>query len=186
MSITVHISDQALARMLYLEAKRHGFEQGDVQLVFLDPLTAKMPEQAEGSLIIGITDRPDAVSKSIGQRLFALLELPFSSKELESVVLRFRSKSDLRVERTGDLLFLNGIQISLSHTEARLFDLLYDNRHRPVTEAEMIALLGESATKTNTVAVYLHRLRRKLGDADNRIKTVRGIGAQWIERGQTV
>ena len=30
------------------------------------------------------------------------------------------------------------------------------------------------------------RLRRKLGDADNRIKTVRGIGAQWIERGQTV
>lgn len=186
MSITVRISDQTLARMLYLEAKRHGFEESNTQIVLLDPVAEKLPEQLGNALIIGVTAQPEAIDDTVARRLFALLSLPFSAAELADVILRFRENGDLRVEREQDLLYLNGTRIALSHTEAKLFDLLFENRHRPVTEAEMIALLGESAEKTNTVAVYLHRLRRKLGDAGNCVKTVRGVGAQWIERGQTV
>ena len=62
-------------------------------------------------------------------------------------------------------------------TEATLLDLLYQNRGNTVTEAALAALLGDSAAHTNTLAVYLYRLRRKLcADGVNRILTVRGIG----------
>lgn len=186
MSITVRVSDPTLARMLYLEAKRHGLEKSEAQIVFLDPLAERMPAQTEDTWIIGITYHPEKVAAPIARALFALLSLPFSADELEHVILRLREGGALRVERVDDLLYLNGKRIALSHTEAGLFDLLYENRHRPVTEAEMIALLGESATKTNAVAVYLHRLRRKLGDAGRFVVSLRGVGAQWKERGQTV
>ena len=182
MSITVQIDDPILARMLYLEAKRHGFEHGAVSILLLDPTQTQAPEPCSTLLTVGLTAHPDAVPEENNRRLFALLPLPFSAKELEAVVLRFREHRELRVERVGDLLYLNGSRISLSHTEAKLFDLLFDNRHRPVTDTEMTALLGESATHTNTLAVYLHRLRRKLGDAGSCIKTLRGKGCQWIER----
>ncbi len=186
MSITVRVGDPVLSRMLYLEAKQYGFEESRTSILIIDPVTEETPEPAPALLTIGITADPEAVPMTVKRRLLALLALPFSAKELENAVLHFREGSELRVERTGDILYLNGNRIALSHTEARLFDLLYDNRHRVVTEAELTALLGKSATHTNTLAVFLHRLRRKLGEAGVCIQTLRGKGCQWIERSQTV
>lgn len=181
MSITVHVNDLLLSRMLYLEAKRLGFEGNGLSILLIDPLYEAIPETKGDLPIIGITADPELVPADQRHGLLALLALPFSVRELEKVVQDFRAAHKHRVERAGNLLYLSGKKISLSFTEARLFDLLYDNRHRPVTESEMTALLGESATKTNKSAVYLHRLRRKLGEAGDCIRTLRGQGCQWIE-----
>lgn len=179
MSIITRVGDPLLARMLYLEAKRQGLGE-DTPILFIDPAVESIPEPIEGQLTVGITASPDLVTTAETRKLFALLPLPFSAKELAVVVRRFREGREQRVERTGDLLYLNGKRIAFSHTEAALFDLLFDNRHRLVSESEMTALLGESAKHTNTLAVYLHRLRRKLGEDGRCIRTVRGKGCQWI------
>lgn len=186
MSIHVRVGDPLLSRMLYLEAKRMGFEGDGTSILLIDPMHETIPEPKEDWLVIGVTERPELISAEQGRGLFALLALPFCAKELEETVRRFYTAREWRVERLDGLLYLNGKKILLSHTESKLFDLLYDNRHRLVTEAEMVALLGESATRTNTSAVYLHRLRRKLGEAGGCIRTLRGKGCQWIERGNTV
>ena len=60
-------------------------------------------------------------------------------------------------------------------------NLLYENRSRTVQTREIEAILGEQAEKSNAVAVYLYRLRRKLEqDGVTRIRTVRGVGYRWI------
>lgn len=182
MSITVRTGDPLLSRMLYLEAKRLGFEGDGVSILLIDPILEAAIEPREDLLTVGITERPELVTAEQGRGLFALLALPFCAKELEDTVRRFFTAREWRVERLDGLLYLNGKKISLSRTESKLFDLVYDNRHRPVTEAELTALLGESATRTNTSAVYLHRLRRKLGEAGGCIRTLRGKGCQWIEK----
>ena len=87
------------------------------------------------------------------------------------------------VERWNGRVLLRGEEVPLSDTERRLFDLLYDNRSRMVSDAELNAVLGDSASHTNTLSVYLYRLRRQLcADGVVRIRRSRGKGCQWIEK----
>ena len=78
-------------------------------------------------------------------------------------------------------IWLSGRKLSFSATEQRVLHLLYENRERTVGVQEIESILGEQAEKSNAVAVYLYRLRRKLEqDGVTRIRTVRGAGYRWI------
>ncbi|MBE6703119.1 MAG: helix-turn-helix domain-containing protein [Ruminococcaceae bacterium] len=183
MSIVIQVKEPTLARMLMLEAKRCGFYEGrGPSLILIDLDHFPTPVAAENTLIIGISAKTETLSKAQKNSVFALLPLPFSVREFEEIVYQYRQNAKKRnISREGNLLLINGKTVRLSKTEARLFDLLYRHRDRVVTEAEMKAALGDSAAHTNTVAVYLYRLRRKLFGSGAQIRTLRGSGCQWIE-----
>lgn len=186
MSIVIKSKDVLLDRMLLLEAKRCGFcEECAPPLYVVTPEALPLTEADRGALVLAITADPEGLNAAQKNAVYATLSLPFSVKEFEQTVHRFRQYGPANaVHREGEQLRIDGQRVALSRTELRLFDLLYTNRHRVVSEAEMQAVLGENAAKTNTVAVYLYRLRRKLSVWGIALRTVRGEGCQWLDEGR--
>ena len=180
MSIQLQVDDPVLARMLLLEAKRHGFrEEAGASVLFID-LDRYPPRRLKDGLTVGISATPTATDT----HGIPVLSLPFSVSEFENILYRLQdARRSTRVERLDDRVLLGGAEIELSRTERRLFDLIYNSRPHPVSDADMNAVLGDSTAHTNTLAVYLYRLRRKLcADGVARIRRLRGKGCQWIEK----
>lgn len=185
MKLTVNSADPLLARMLALEAKRMGCLQAatdaTLYLVDLDNPDPTVPPPT-GAISVGFSSTPEAIAPEVRATLSALCRLPLSVAELDAVLenLLPRVAESFLVLDTRTLL-LGGRKIRLSPAEAALFALLYENRDRAVSEAEMTAVLGVNASNSNTPAVYLYRLRRKLGaDGRQRIATLRAEGARWV------
>lgn len=185
MSVAVFSANAELAEMLLLEAKRCGLRpappaQARVWLLDLDePQT--LPKGQNAPVQIGFSAFPDRVEKGVRSQLFALLLLPFSAAELDELLSARAPAQNSALLREGNELWLCGKRLHFSKTEQALFSLLYKNRHRVVTNAELCASIGESAENSNATAVYLYRLRRKLeADGITRIRTVRGVGYQWM------
>ncbi len=185
MTVAVFSRDPILSQMLLLEAMRCGLEQAQpeqarVWLVDLDH-PVPFPKGDAAPLQIGFSAHPEAVKNTTRSGLYALLELPFSARELSAILRRRESTPTGELLREGDALWLSGKKLSFSMTEQRVLNLLYENRARTVSAQEIEAILGEQAEKSNAVAVYLYRLRRKLEqDGVMRIRTVRGVGYRWI------
>lgn len=184
MSIQILTQSSTLATMLHLEAKRRGFAaEGEPSVRFVDLDTDATPPCHDTIPTILLSADPTQADTSGWKNALGLLALPFSVTELDGLLShRDADRKPEPFKLVGETLWLNGEQIILSGTEAALLELLYRHRARTVTEAELNAVLGESATRTNTLAVYLYRLRRKLcTDGVLRIRTERGKGYRWIE-----
>ena len=184
MSICVLTQNKTLASMLRLEAKRRGFaEEGEPSIRFVDLDTAQMPATPNGIPTVLLSSTPTRVDTAALEDALGLLALPFSVEELGALLAgRDTRRGHESFRLVGNTLWLDGKQISLSGTEALLLELLHRHRARTVSEAELNAVLSESAAHTNTLAVYLYRLRRKLcTDGVQRIRTERGKGYRWIE-----
>ena len=185
MSVAVFSRDAVLKRMLLLEAKRCGLvefppESARVWLLDLDMPTA-LPKGASAPLQIGFSAHPENVKSSTRSGLYALLELPFCARELDAILQGKELSPSAVLLREGEEIWLAGKKLHFSRLEKAVLALLYENRHRAVEAWEIEAILGESAEKSNAVAVYLYRLRRKLeADGITRIRTKRGVGYQWI------
>ncbi|MFV2056753.1 MAG: response regulator, partial [Thiohalomonadales bacterium] len=82
----------------------------------------------------------------------------------------------LELDPAAHTLSNNGSQVLLSAREFRLFQLLLENRGRVVTRANLEdKLFGwDNEIESNSLEVFIHHLRKKLGA--NLIRTVRGIG----------
>ena len=184
MSIQIQTDDPVLARMLLLEAKRHGFRESEGPNILFIDLDHFPPSLLTDGLTIGLCTDPNALPGELRTEKLPLLSLPFSVLEFEKILYRSKeTQQSPRVERWNGKVFLGGTEVPLSATERRLFDLLYDSRPHTVSDAELNAVLGESATHTNTLSVYLYRLRRKLcADGVVRIRRLRGKGCQWNEK----
>ncbi|MBE6629968.1 MAG: winged helix-turn-helix transcriptional regulator [Ruminococcaceae bacterium] len=185
MSVAIFSQDATLARMLLLEARRCGLQevppaQARVWLLDLDHLPT-LPREGGALLQIGFSAHPEEVKNSTRSGLYAILELPFSARELDAILQQRELLPAARLLREGGELWLAGKKLHFSKIENRILSLLYENRHRTVAVAEIEAVLGENAKKSNAAAVYLYRLRRKLEtDGIARIRTRRGAGYQWI------
>ena len=182
MRIVISSADPVLSRMLYLEAKRLSLDSAapDATLFLCDldhPDPAVTPET--GAVCIGFSSHPDDTSS---RNCAALLPLPLSARAFDRTVeVLFPRHASCLLILDAQSLLLGGKPIHLSPAEAALFSLLYEHRDRVISEAEIATVLGDSAKKANTPAVYLYRLRRKLcADGKERIRTVRGKGAQWV------
>lgn len=185
MRLIISSADPVLSRMLYLETKRGALEETvpDVTLCLLDldhPNPTVTPET--GAICVGFSTSPESVGQATRATLAALLSLPFSARAFDATLQRlFPRHVDCFLLCSPQDLLLDGMKIHLSKIEAALFALLYENRERVVSDAEIATVLGDSATKANTPAVYLYRLRQKLcADGKERIRTVRGKGARWV------
>ena len=184
MSVAVLSTDAVLARMLELEAKRCGFPivSPDVARILLLDLDHPVAMRAHaGAVRIGFSARPESVSRTAREGLLALLPLPFSARELAALLGHHADVPQHTLLRDGEELWLSGERLHFSKTERAVLSLLYENRHRVVTNEEISAMIGEKAAQSNAAAVYLYRLRRKL-EADGRVRitTVRGVGYRWM------
>ena len=181
MSVAVFSADALLHRMLELEAKRCGLncvspEQARVWLIDLDH-PVKRPAGAP-TMQIAFSATPNRTDVSGAD---ALLPLPFPAQELEELLSRTPNAKQRNLSKKGAALWLCGKRLHFSDTEQALLELLMREHHRTVHTAELALTIGENAENSNAVAVYLYRLRRKLeADGITRIRTVRGVGYQWI------
>lgn len=95
------------------------------------------------------------------------------SRGLVSPVLTFNG---ITLDPAKRLVTRRGEPVSLSAHEYRTLMLLMERQDRVVTREQLEdAVYGSSGTiESNTIAVYIHQLRRKLGD--DVIVTVHGFG----------
>ena len=79
----------------------------------------------------------------------------------------------------------DGRELNLSATEFKILQLFMSNRGFTVTKEQLMEAVwsrDDQYVDGNTLAVYIRRLREKLGDdpAEPRyIQTVRGVGYRW-------
>lgn len=78
-------------------------------------------------------------------------------------VLRWR---DVEVDPGASTAYLNGKRIGLSANEFRILQVLFEARGRVLSRDQLQGCLCRGGTEvgSNVVAVYVHQLRRKLGD----------------------
>lgn len=182
MKVTIFSQESILARMLELEAKRCELslstpEDAQVWLMDLDHLPP-LPRREAPALRIGFTTQPQ---QATGLSLDAVLPIPFPAHVLEALLRQREGASASALRREGDVLWLSGKKLHFSRIERQILSLLLQGDHRVVTVQELAAIIGRGAENSNAVAVYLYRLRRKLeADGITRIRTVRGVGYQWM------
>lgn len=117
---------------------------------------------------------------------------PFDLRELEARVRALaRRASD---ERGGVIAFLDlnldpaarvaeaaGKPLDLTRREFALLEVFMSNRGRVMSKDrlhEKLFAFDEEDVGVNAIELYVGRLRRKLGDAEASIKTLRGLGYQ--------
>ena len=85
----------------------------------------------------------------------------------------------LTLDHTSRRALVGGEPLELSGREWRLLELLVQHRDKVVTKDQIIQTWesdGGEVGGGNSIEVYIHRLRRKLEDAELVIRTVRGLG----------
>ena len=78
---------------------------------------------------------------------------------------------------------LDGMPVELPAKELAVLEMLMRNAGRIVSRGQLeSALYGwDEGVESNAVEVHIHHLRRKLGP--ERIRTLRGLGYRFEERG---
>lgn len=153
----------------------------------------KQKEKTSSIPIIMVTARGEEIDRVVGFEMGVedYIMKPFSMRELllriKAVLRRtFPETSPSKVRQVGPILIdaeqyrvsVNGEEISLTTTEFKLLHNLADRLGR-VQSRELLLqeVWGYNYTgDTRTVDTHITRLRTKLGEAGNIIKTVRGFG----------
>ena len=168
--------------MLELVAKRCGLsvsspESAQVWLLDLDHLPT-LPRQESAPVRIGFSSHEGQAPDMV---LDALLPRPFPAQSLEALLRDREGSRGSALHREGESLWLSGKKLHFSRIEQQILTRLTQSDHRVVEIAEIASIIGQGAENSNAVAVYLYRLRRKLeADGITRIRTVRGVGYQWM------
>ena len=115
---------------------------------------------------------------------------PFRMRELLSRIraLLRRNQKDTTVSRSGIILDTaklqasrNGEAMLLTVTEYKILAKLISERSI-ITRTALLDALWDTDSRfvdDNTLAVHLSRLREKIGGSH--IKTIRGVGYQWVD-----
>lgn len=159
--------------------------------------------------VLMLTARGDDVDRIVGLEMGAddYLPKPFNPRELVARIRAIQRRSevatpphpaaasagmvtigDLQLEPGSRAVRLAGAAIELTSVEFSLLELLLRHAGQVVSREEILSqVLGRSQTLYDrSVDVHVSSLRRKLG-SDERIKTIRGSGYQYLlpsERGE--
>ena len=88
---------------------------------------------------------------------------------------------ELSVDNRSARAFVNGMSIKLTSHEFRLLSYMATHRGRVISRTELVEHIYDQDfdRDSNTIEVFVGRLRRKIGT--DRIETVRGLGYRLID-----
>ena len=92
---------------------------------------------------------------------------------------------DLSVDNRSARAFVDGMSIKLTSHEFRLLSYMATHRGRVISRTELVEHIYDQDfdRDSNTIEVFVGRLRRKIGT--DRIETVRGLGYRLVDPGET-
>lgn len=122
---------------------------------------------------------------------------PFSVKiliERVKSLLRRQTNSDgpseitstngITIDRIKHRVTVHGKEVSLTPSEFRLLNTLIQQPGRVFDRSELIeaALAGDALVSERTIDVHIRSLRKKIGEENQFIQTIRGIGYRFREQ----
>jgi len=92
---------------------------------------------------------------------------------------------DLSVDNRSARAFVSGMSIKLTSHEFRLLSYMATHRGRVISRTELVEHIYDQDfdRDSNTIEVFVGRLRRKIGT--DRIETVRGLGYRLVDPAET-
>lgn len=157
----------------------------------------RTPDLADVPVVV-LTARRDEADRIRGLELGAddYLTKPFSPQELVlrigAVLRRVRAPSvagtgrtlrsgEITVDLSSMTVRVDGRPVTLTPTEYRLLVALMERKGRVQSRTELLEAAWDIHVhiETRTVDMHIQRLRSKLGDAGDRIETVRGFGYRF-------
>ena len=164
----------------------------DLMMPQVDGLTACMRIREFSNVpIIMLTARSEDADKIIGLESGAddYITKPFNILELKArirALLRrntpapITTSGELEIDPSHMQVRRDGEIIPLTLTEHKVLNMLVSNRSI-VTREQLLDVLWDDGAKfvdDNTLSVHISRLREKIGA--QHIKTIRGVGYQWL------
>ena len=156
-----------------------------------DPRTAGVPvviltaKSEESDVIVGLQlGADDYVTKPFSMSvLLARLEAVLRRAAAGGVAGKVLEVGIVRIDSQQHEVTVDGAAVALTKAEFRLLQALAIARGRVLTRDQLIdQVIGLNTIVTDrTIDVHLTALRRKLGQARNYIKTVRGIGYRMTD-----
>lgn len=159
----------------------------------------KADKQKAGIPIVMVTAKADEADKVAGLEIGAdhYVTKPFSPRELLAIVkatLRRRppkeeeekpiiERGDLKIHTGRHEVTIKGKQIDLTHLEFRILLTLAKKPGWVMTRYQIVdATRGEGVSVTDrSIDVHIVSLRKKLGEENEYIETVRGVGYKFRE-----
>ncbi len=165
----------------------------DLGLPRMDGLEVLRYLRARGSrtpvLILTARDRLEDRVAGLDMGADDYLAKPFELVELEARVRALIRRGQggtgsvielgpLRFDMKGRRVFIHGEPVDLSARELGVLEVLALRIGRVVSKEDLMAHLTDDGEEINAgaIEVYVHRLRKKLEDAQVLIRTVRGLG----------
>ena len=188
---------------------REGLRKAQMQLPDLIILDLMLPElngldicrelraspRTAGITILMLTAKGEETDQVVGFAMGAddYVTKPFSVKVLMQrikVLLRRQANPEpsgdiieaagIRVDKRAHQVTVKDESVSLTPTEFRLLETLLKQPGRAFTRHDLMdAAVGDTIVLERTIDVHIKSLRRKLGDAGERIETVRGVGYRF-------
>lgn len=171
----------------------------DLGLPLIDGVSVLQKWRADGKTmpVLILTARDQWSEKVAGFDAGAddYLTKPFHTEELlarlRALVRRAAGHStdsieigDLLVDNRAARVFVDGSPVKLTSHEFRLISYLAMHRGRVISRTELVEHIYDQDfdRDSNTIEVFIGRLRRKIGT--DRIETVRGLGYRLIDPAQ--
>ncbi len=154
----------------------------ETQAIPIIMLTAKSEESDQlVGFSVGADDyvtKPFSV-KILLERIKSLLRRLGRSQEGADLIVR----SGVTVDRVRHRVSLEDQTLDLTPSEFRLLDTLIRQPGRAFDRSELIdsALGADTLVLERTIDVHIRSLRKKLGDHESLIQTVRGVGYRFRE-----
>lgn len=116
-------------------------------------------------------------------------KLPILKARIESVLRRYAGQKGSRMifetmllDQEATCLYIEGQKLDLSYKEYQLIEAFLKNIGRTLTRDYLMENFWDNFgddVSDNTLSVTINRLRRKLGDYSQNLKTVRGLGYRF-------
>ncbi len=136
-------------------------------------------------LILSARDSIEARVRGLDGGADDYLTKPFDLPEFEARVRALMRRGQTEGTVIGGLAWdwatrqgrIGDAMLTLSRNETELLEALLKRTGRIVPKGDLARRIGDQGVSAdNKVEVYVHRLRRKLGDAKVEIRNVRGLG----------
>ena len=190
--IAILSHDVRFSRMLELELRTSGYSVicnphgGNARLWLADLDTVTLPTNHPERVYLGMSRVPDALPRDQYTMCLRILARPFDMQALCETLAPLLSPDHVlpsvsiahpHLLRTPIGYELDGEPLSLTASEERILDAMYQRRGEAIPREELCALL-DNETNEKLADVYICLLRRKLeaGGNPRLIFTVRGVG----------